>query len=212
MTAGSGSYYETNDPAQLKALFYRSQAGATAESGIRRDLSDLPSLSMEEGETKYGHGRIVRLWRLLRGSEWAGLYSFPLPLEVSQRMKSLCQEENEETSYKIADAIAEWVGDASGAEQTVFTTHVRELSPTGARILFAALSDAEVRIASEWLLHAIAEFLSSDDKRLAQAAAVCLLTSSSALGRTLVQQKLKDPTSLPHAQLIRGIMNLLASE
>lgn len=135
-----------------------------------------------------------------------------LPQKVREQMLDLRQEKSEDTLYEIADAVAEWVVDASGAEQTAFAVDLRELPSRGARILLSALADAEVRLTSETLLYTIASFLGSEDKRLAQAAAVCLLECGGALGGALLRDRLKDPATLPHVQLIRGVMDLLAPQ
>lgn len=119
---------------------------------------------------------------------------------------------SEDDLYEIADAVADWVANASDAEQAVFAIYLQELSPRGARVLLSALADSEVHIRSEQLLWTIASFLDSEDKRLAQAAAVCLLDCGDALGSRILRERITRAESIPHAQLIQGIIDLLASK
>lgn len=219
-----------------------SSAGATAGTGITGELPDLPSLSMthpgpplvyylpQEGELEHSSEMKSRFFWLGLGqyletsSEWGGVYALPrkrsvlfpqeaeLPQKVREHMRDLRQVENEGTLYEIADTIAEWVADTSEDEQAAFAADLRELPTRGARILLSALADAEVRLTSETLLYTIASFLGSEDKRLAQSVAVCLLQCGGALGRALLRDRLKDPASLPHVQLIQGVMGLLVPQ
>lgn len=134
-----------------------------------------------------------------------------LPQEVRTRLTDLRQASaSEEDLYEKADEVAEWATTASEAEQTAFAICLQELPPIGACILLSALADAEAKLTSEPLLWAIAGFLDSDDKRLAQATTACLLECGGAFGRALLQDRMKDSVHLPHVRLIQGIMDLLA--
>ena len=148
----------------------------------------------------------------LEGLEYSGLYTVrQLPEGVREQLRNLCQQESEEALYNIADTITDWITEASGTEQATLAAEFRELRSRDVRVLLSALADSEVQLQSERLLHTIAGFLGSDDKRLAQTAAICLLQCGGVLGSTLLQFRLANPASLPHVELILGAINLLAS-
>jgi hypothetical protein len=218
MRAISSPYSEAEGKLNREESFYKSLTGATASSGIEREPSNLPSLSMTDFPEAapvviISPERTFWLWRQAERSEWTGLYTVPrLPDKLREQLQILHREEREDGLYKIADAIADWMIDASGAEQSVFATYIGGLTARSARILFSAIADAEVQVASERLLHTIAGFLGSEDKRLAQTAAVCLLQCGGGLGGTLLRARLNSPASLPHIQLILGAVNLLSSK
>jgi len=219
MMAISSSYSEAEDRLTREVPLYESLTGATANSGIERETLAVQSLSMTDSPqtalaveviTK-GQERIL-LWRP-KGGEWTGLYtSLRLPENIREDLAMLREEECEDTVYKIADSIAKWMADASGAEQRVLATSFGGLTVRGVRILLSAIADAEVQLRSEHLLHTIAGFLGSEDKRLAQTAGVCLLQCGGGLGGTLLRARLNDPASLPHIQLILGAIHLLSSQ
>lgn len=218
MRAISSPYSEAEDKVNREKSFYKSLPGATVSSGIDREPSNLPSSSMTDFPEAtpvviISPERTFWLWMQAERSEWTGLYTVPrLPDKLREQLETLNQEQREDTLYKIADEIAGWVTDASGAEQSVFSTYVSELRPRLARILISAIADAEVALASERLLHTIAGYLGSEDKRLAQTAAVCLLQCGGGLGGTLLRARLNNSASLPHIHLILGAINLLASK
>lgn len=133
-----------------------------------------------------------------------------LPQEVRKHLSDLhSSQEDENSLYEIADAIAEWIEDASEPEQTALAVPILDLPPRGACILVSAFADSEVLLASEVVLRTIASWVYSDDKRLAQAAAACLLECGGIFGQTLLQDRMKNSTAIPHAQLIQGIINFL---
>jgi len=73
------------------------------------------------------------------------------------------------------------------------------------RIYFGALSDLEVELSDFSTLECIRQYLFSDDKRLAQAAASCLI-SCFKNGKEMVRITLE--LDLPHKKLIEGILKL----
>jgi hypothetical protein len=168
------------------------------------------SWNTDEQETEVNLEKFVWLWRQSKGSEWTGLYT-RLPEKLRDQLETLNQKEREDTLYDVADEIARWLRDASRAEQSVFSSYVSRLTPTAARILISAIADSEVQLSSERLLYTIGGFLGSEDKRLAQSAAICLLQCGSAVGGTILRDRLNRPASLPHVQLILGAINLLTS-
>jgi hypothetical protein len=237
-TAVASSYSETADRVrnQPRRPIYRSLSSATTDTGIIGETPDLPSLSMThlgpplvlvyystpEGELGHrseiepGFFRLGLRQHLERSSEWDEVYALPqevkLPQKIREPMLDLRQAKSEATLYEIADMVTEWAADASQVEQTAFAVYLWELPVRGVRILLSALADAEVRFTSEMLLYTITSFLGSEDKRLAQTAAVCLLQCGGALGGALLQDRLKDPATIPHVQLIQGVMDLLTPQ
>jgi len=230
MKAVPSTYFdsETNEQTRLEADILRSFPGATVSSGIEREISELPSPSMtqyseavvisiydqvdKEGSTERIPYKTVLLLPDLEGLEYSGLYTVrQLPEGVREQLRILCQQESEEALYNIADTITDWITEASGTEQATLASEFHKLRSRDVRVLLSALADSEVQIQSERLLHTIAGFLGSDDKRLAQTAAICLLQCGGVLGSTLLQFRLANPASLPHVELILGAINLLAS-
>ena len=230
MKAVPSTYFdsETNEQTRLEADILRSFPGATVSSGIEREISELPSPSMtqysepvvvsiydqvdKEGSTERIPYKTVLLLPDLEGLEYSGLYTVrQLPEGVREQLRNLCQQESEAEQYEIADTITEWMTDASGTEQATLAPELHELRHQDIRVLLSALADSEVRLRSERLLHTIAGLLGSDDKRLAQASALCLLQCGGVLGGTLLRFRLANPASLPHINLILGAINLLTS-
>lgn len=230
MKAVPNTYFdsETNEQTRLEADILRSFPGATVSSGIEREISELPSPSMtqysepvvisiydqvdKEGSTERIPYKTVLLLPDLEGLEYSGLYTVrQLPEGVREQLRNLCQQESEAEQYEIADTITEWMTDASGTEQATLAPELHELRHQDIRVLLSALADSEVRLRSERLLHTIAGLLGSDDKRLAQASALCLLQCGGVLGGTLLRFRLANPASLPHINLILGAINLLTS-
>lgn len=219
---------ETNDEMRLEESVLRGLTGTTVNSGIEPDTPHRSSPSMtqdvgsqiisfcypiEEGEsTERIPDKTLLLWPGLEGWEYRGLYTVrQVPEGVREQLRSLLQHESEGELYEIADSIANWVTEASGAEQAALAAELSELRSKDVRVLLSALADSEVQLRSERLLHTIAGFLDSDDKRLAQAAALCLLQCGGGLGGTLIRFRLDNPASLPHVELILGAINLLAA-
>ena len=99
--------------------------------------------------------------------------------------------------------------DAPNEYQTFFASYIQSIPPTSARIIIAALNNAEFSNTNESLLASVSFFLKSSDKRLAQTAAAFLLTCGDALGKDFLFQILSTQ-ELPHSQLIRGITELLS--
>jgi len=228
MKAVSSTYFETDEQTPSEVDVSRSFAGATVGSEIERDTPDFPSPSMtlpsgtialsifdlvgEEGSTELNTYKTVLLSPHIAGLEYSGLYTIrQLPERVREQLRNLCQQESEEQQYEIADTITEWMVEASGTEQATLAPELRELRSKDIRVLLSALADSEVRLRSERLLHAIAGLLDSDDKRLAQASALCLLQCGGVLGGTLLRFRLANPASLPHIDLVLGAINLLTS-
>ena len=167
--------------------------------------------NIDEQKTEVNLEKFVWLWRPSKGSEWKGLYT-RLPEKLREQLDTLNQEQHEDTLYDIADEIVRWLRDASRAEQSFFSSYVSRLTPTAAHILVSAIADSEVQLTSERLLYTIAGFLGSDDKRLVQSAAICLLQCGSVVGGTLLRERLNRPASLLHVQLVLGAINLLTSK
>jgi hypothetical protein len=136
-----------------------------------------------------------------------------LPQGIHNRLTELSQASaSEDDLYAIAEAVTEWIANAADSEQAVLATYLQELPARSARILLSSFADGGVHFTSEQLLWTVAGFLDSEDERLAQAAAVWLLECGNALGRRILLGRMTEAESIPHAQLIQGIMELLASK
>jgi len=228
MKAVPSTFYEINEQTQQEENTPRGFAGATIGSGIEPNVHGFPSPSMtvtsgavamsiiglydKEEPTELPAYKLVWLSPDLENIEYRGLYTIrQIPEDIRQQLRSLRQQETEKDSYDIADSITEWITEASGTEQAALVPELRELRPKDIRVLLSSLADSEVRFRSERLLHAIAGLLDTDDKRLAQASALCLLQCGGVLGGTLLRFRLANPASLPHIDLILGAINLLTS-
>ncbi len=133
-----------------------------------------------------------------------------LPPQIKEYLSKLSHaQESESNLYEIADLVAEWLMDAPNEYQTFFASYIQGIPPTSARIIIAALNNAEFSNTNESLLASVSFFLKSSDKRLAQTAAAFLLTCGDALGKDFLFQILSTQ-ELPHSQLIRGIIELLS--
>lgn len=133
-----------------------------------------------------------------------------LPPEVQKQIFALEQgSAGENALYLVADAVAEWLEEASWAEQTLFAVYLKHLSFPGIRILLSSFSDAEVRILSEELLLTIARLLRSEDKRTAQAAAAVLVECGDTLGRSLLHREMEYLSNIPHGKPIQDILELI---
>jgi hypothetical protein len=133
-----------------------------------------------------------------------------LPPKIRDCVIKLSQaQESESNLYETSNLVAEWLMDAPDEYQTFFAHYIQSIPSTSARILIAALSDAEFSNSNKNLLTSVSLFLRSSDKHLAQTAAVFLLTCGDALGRDSLFQILFTE-ELPHSQLIKGISELLS--
>lgn len=131
------------------------------------------------------------------------------PIEVKINFAKLNTTEDEDILYEIADKIAEWLIDNSDEYQSVLSLYIKNMPSESIRILISAFSDAELTINNQYLLYQIGSFVKSSEKRLAQSAAACLLTSGGNLGRKILGDMLEHE-NLPHRQLIQGISKLLS--
>jgi len=105
--------------------------------------------------------------------------------------------------YKIADKIVEYIEDIQLSE-------LKGLPDDFIRILFGSLVDNEISIKDKATIYWISRFLFSGDKRLAQAAVVCLVDCCGKLGADLVKEAIsKKPY---HIDLIIGMVKLLGEE
>ncbi|NEP61007.1 MAG: hypothetical protein F6K31_29170 [Symploca sp. SIO2G7] len=136
------------------------------------------------------------------------LNSIPSKIREYLSKLSLAQE-SESNLYEISSLVAEWLMDAPNEYQKFFADYIQNIPLKSDRILIAALSDAEFSTSNESLLASVSTFLKSSDKRLAQTAAVFLLTCGDTLGRDFLFQILSTQ-ELPHSQLIKGISELLS--
>ena len=133
-----------------------------------------------------------------------------LPQKVRAQLLELQHaSENGNDLYETADVVAEWVVGSSELEQTGLATYLSDLSPKAACTLLSAFADAEALLKSETLLRTVANFVFSDDKRLAQAAAACLLACGESFGKTLLEERMQAPEDIPHVRLVQGIVDLL---
>lgn len=137
---------------------------------------------------------------------------FPaLPQEVREQLDILCASSRDSDSlYETADALTEWLRESSTDYQATLASYLAQLSPSGARTLLSAFADAEIALTSVILLQAVAAFMHTEERRLAQVAATCLLICGGKVGKALVDEKLQTPPPVPHAELIQGIVNLLS--
>jgi hypothetical protein len=132
--------------------------------------------------------------------------------EVKHYLDCLQKPASDDDLYTIADKIAEWLSEASDDHQTALAAYLPELPTVSARTLLSAFGDAEVTLTSAALLGAIARFVYSEDGRLSQAAAACLLICGGETGKLLMREILQSPSGIPHARLVQGIVDLVGYE
>ncbi|AFY60411.1 hypothetical protein Syn6312_1229 [Synechococcus sp. PCC 6312] len=119
------------------------------------------------------------------------------------------EQEEEKVLYDISILVAEWLIKASNEYHSLISTYIKNIPLISKRVLLSALSDAEFSTTNELLLSTVSLFLNSTDKRLAQTAAVFLLTCGGTMGKNCLSQALSTQ-ELPHSHLIKGISELLS--
>ena len=116
---------------------------------------------------------------------------------------------DEDSLYAIADDIAAWLPEEVEGYQCVLASYIPTLPPLVSMVLLSALTDAEVKLTRTELLQVIKQSLYAQDKRLAQAAAACLILCGSTVGKALLQEALQNHATMPHARLVQGMFELL---
>jgi hypothetical protein len=133
--------------------------------------------------------------------------------DVQDALSRLADEElNERDLYCAAEPIVEWLEETSSSKESspALFSMLSFLGGRSLRVLLGSLADSGVQLRTALLVKRIAEYLFDNDKRLAQAAAACLINCCGAPGRSLVQRAVKQ--NPPHAVLIAGIASLTEAE
>jgi hypothetical protein len=124
--------------------------------------------------------------------------------------KLFTDNENEDILYEICDLVAKWFVDASDEYHSFILSYLHNLPLLSKQILIASLSDAGFLTTSEDLIFCVSLYLRDNNKRLAQMAAIFLLTCGSNLGNMVLRQIL-DSEDLPHSKFIESIVKLVSS-
>ncbi len=118
-------------------------------------------------------------------------------------------QESEKILYEISNSVAEWLIDAPSEYLDFLANYIKNLPLANARILLAALSNAEFSTSNKSLLSVASVFIRSTDKWLAQTAATFLLTCGGTLGKDVLSEVLSTE-EVPHSQLVKGISEILS--
>lgn len=132
------------------------------------------------------------------------------PTEIVEDFGILSSDEDDEdVLYESADSLASWLLDESGAYHTMLAIYLQYMPLLSQHILLASLSDAEFSTSDEHMMFVAESFLMSDEKRLAQGAAIFLIKCCGPEGTEVLQNELS-VQELPHAGLIQGAIKLLS--
>lgn len=133
------------------------------------------------------------------------------PDEVREAFRELVRNDlNEPVLYEYADTISVWFENEKNSDEAALLMNamMREFNDRALRILLGSFSDNGTPIHHGLIIERISECLFKEDKRLAQAAAICLIGCCKR--RDLVQHAVEaNPSNM---NLIRGILELDSEE
>jgi hypothetical protein len=135
------------------------------------------------------------------------LYKFSL--EIDQLLSGLCEINYPEKDFvEIANFVGDWLANADVEYHSSIAEYHQLVPPAFWGTLMAVLSDMEFSTESRFLLDSTIYFLESNDKYLAQTAAIFLTYCGGKYGIDLLQQALSTQ-ELPHRKLVQGVSKLL---
>lgn len=129
------------------------------------------------------------------------------PDEVREAFRELVRNDlNEPVLYEYADTISVWFENEKNSDEAalLMNSMMREFNDRALRILLGSFSDNGTPVHHVLIIERISECLFKEDKRLAQAAAICLIGCCKR--RDLVQHAVE--ANPPNMNLIRGILEL----
>jgi len=131
------------------------------------------------------------------------------PDEIEAAIDTMQEDRTQESLlYEAAETILSWIqGNIESNEfQMVLLSILQLLPPSGVRVLLASLADNVVHVKNPSLVKKIAEHLFSDNKRIAQAAALCLLKCADRAGSEILKTSIS--ANPPNAKLLAGILKM----
>lgn len=115
--------------------------------------------------------------------------------------------QNDNVLYEIASSVTDWLINSSSDDQTLFTTYFKNTSLEASRILMTVMSDEGFLASNENLLNYVSLLVQSDDRWIAQTAAIFLITCGGDIGKNHLLKILSQ--GVVHSQLIQGISKIL---
>ena len=117
-------------------------------------------------------------------------------------------QSDDDELYDAADAVGAWIEEQvpDAFASAIAAAILKQLRGRSVGVLLAALADRELHLEGDAFLQRAATFLFSEDKRLAQVAAICLATCGGANGRALAEGVVGK--GAPHSELIAGALRL----
>ncbi|PZO42138.1 MAG: hypothetical protein DCF19_07805 [Pseudanabaena frigida] len=131
----------------------------------------------------------------------------PSILFLQDIFNRLAIAQNDNVLYEIANSVTDWLIDSSSNDQTVFATYFKNTSLEVSRILMTVMSDEGFLTSNENLLNYVSLLVQSDDRWIAQTAAIFLITCGGDIGESYLLKILSQ--GVIHSQLIQGISKIL---
>jgi hypothetical protein len=133
--------------------------------------------------------------------------SSPSILFLQDAFNRLATAKNDNVLYEIASSITDWLIDSPSDDQTIFATYFKNTSLESSRILMTVMSDEGFLTSNENLLNYVGLLVKSDDRWIAQTAAIFLITCGGDIGENYLLKILSQ--GIVHSQLIQGISKIL---
>jgi hypothetical protein len=133
--------------------------------------------------------------------------SSPSILFLQDIFDRLAIAQNDNVLYEIASSVTEWLIDSHSYDQTIFATYFKNTSLEASRILMTVMSDEGFLTSNENLLNYVSLLVKSDDRWIAQTAAIFLITCGGDIGENYLLKILSQ--GVVHSQLIQGISKIL---
>lgn len=150
----------------------------------------------------------IRPYKQIPTSDTISSPSITIPSFLEEVFKSFSLPENKNMLHEIAESLSEWLINSPDEYQSFFAAYFKTALPEISCILMSVLSDAEFSTTNKNILNSASSSLKSDDKWLAQTAAIFLLTCGAEMGKKLLATSLSE--EMTHSELIKGISKLLS--
>ena len=115
--------------------------------------------------------------------------------------------QNDNVLYEIASSVTDWLIDSPSDDQTIFATYFKNTSLEVSRILMTVMSDEGFLTRNKNLFNYVGLLVKSDNRWIAQTAAIFLITCGGDIGESYLLKILSQ--GVVHSQLIQGISKIL---